>query len=255
MLETVPGVERFTPIYYRIQEAVRHRIVSGAARPGERLPSESELARDFGTTRLTVRHALTRLVYDGLITRHPGRGTFVAQPASVVSHVDTLKCHSFEQQVALDGRRVEYRVLSYRTVAAPADVARRLGLPVKAGVYRLERLRRIGARVVGLELRHFPAGLGKQVTPDMLARRAAYDFLCEILGEPIPTIEVSLTAMPAPTRLAVQLGVAPGSAVMVRDHVFRDGRARVVQCGKSSFPGDIRMDYVLGQTVTPMSGD
>src|SRR3546814_11452241 len=82
MTEALPATDQFTPIYYRIQESMRRRIVEGEFQPGARLPSESELARDFGTTRVTVRQALMRLVYDGLIERHYGRGTFVIESRS-----------------------------------------------------------------------------------------------------------------------------------------------------------------------------
>ena len=106
MAERLSGAERFTPIYFRIQEALRGRISTGALGPGDRMPSETELARDYRTTRVTVRHALSRLAYEGLIVREAGRGTFVADPASIVSPIDTLKVHSFEQQVAQRGKAV-----------------------------------------------------------------------------------------------------------------------------------------------------
>src|SRR3546814_20548676 len=106
MTEAIPATDQFTPIYYRIQEAMRRRIVEGEFQPGARLPSESELARDFGTTRVTVRHALIRLVYDGLIERRSGRGTFVRESSSIVSRIDTLMVHSYARPVRTDKRSV-----------------------------------------------------------------------------------------------------------------------------------------------------
>jgi GntR family transcriptional regulator len=246
MLMPSDAADRFTPIYFRIQESVRERIVSGAVRPGERLPSEPELARTFSTSRLTVRHALARLEYDGMIERRPGRGTFVAQPNAVVSQVNTMKTHSFEEQVALGGKAVTYRVLAWRAVAAPARVAERLAIEEGARIYRLDRLRVVDGRTVGLEVRHVPEASGRQITRDMVERLSAYDFMSAVLGERIPAIEVSLTAETAGKRTAALLGVKPGSAIMIRDHVFRNSAGRVVQHGLSSFPGDIRMNYVLG---------
>lgn len=85
----------------------------------------------------------------------------------------------------------------------------------------------------------------------MIERLSAYDFMSAVLGERLPAIEVSLTAETAGKRTATLLGIEPGSAIMIRDHVFRNAEGRVVQCGLSSFPGDIRMNYVLGGVPSP----
>ena len=60
-------------IYGDLKLGIERRIYS----PGGRLPSESELCRQYGVTRDTVRHALSLLVREGLIVKHPGKGSFV----------------------------------------------------------------------------------------------------------------------------------------------------------------------------------
>ncbi len=60
---------------------VRRQIDEGAWRPGDRLPNERELAQRFGLARNTLRRGLGALEAEGAITRHVGRGTFVAAPA------------------------------------------------------------------------------------------------------------------------------------------------------------------------------
>jgi GntR family transcriptional regulator, uxu operon transcriptional repressor len=52
--------------------------------PGSRLPTERQLAADLGVTRSGVRHALSALEADGLISREVGRGTFLRAPAAAV---------------------------------------------------------------------------------------------------------------------------------------------------------------------------
>lgn len=62
-------------------EGLAHRILQEAAnaglRPGRRLPTERQLADDFGVSRTTVRQALARLEAFGAISREVGRGTFI----------------------------------------------------------------------------------------------------------------------------------------------------------------------------------
>ena len=64
----------------RVEQFVRDRIRSGELKPGDPIPPECQLAEQFRLSRTTVRQALSRLVYDGLIDRHRGRGSFVAEP-------------------------------------------------------------------------------------------------------------------------------------------------------------------------------
>jgi DNA-binding GntR family transcriptional regulator len=70
----------FVPLYYQLQEVLKEQIESGLWAPGEALPSEPELARRFGISRVVVRQALAILEDDRQIVRVKGRGTFVAEP-------------------------------------------------------------------------------------------------------------------------------------------------------------------------------
>jgi GntR family transcriptional regulator len=69
----------FVPLYYQLQEVLKERIESGRWQPGDAMPSEPELARGFGVSRVVVRQALAILEDDRQIVRIKGRGTFVAQ--------------------------------------------------------------------------------------------------------------------------------------------------------------------------------
>ena len=70
----------FVPLYYQLQEALKEQVESGTWRPGDTLPSEPELARRYGVSRVVVRQALAILEDDRQIVRVRGRGTFVAEP-------------------------------------------------------------------------------------------------------------------------------------------------------------------------------
>lgn len=70
----------FVPLYYQLQELLKEQIESRLWRPGDLLPSEPELARRYGVSRVVVRQALAILEDDRQIVRVRGRGTFVARP-------------------------------------------------------------------------------------------------------------------------------------------------------------------------------
>jgi len=70
-------------------ERLRRALAAGRWRPGDRLPPERSLAREFGVARSTLRAALEALAREGLIWRHVGQGTFVCglEPEGVVANL------------------------------------------------------------------------------------------------------------------------------------------------------------------------
>ena len=69
---------RGTPKFKVILDALRESVISGEYREGARLPSETDLVRRFGVSRMTIVKAFKELQQQGLVVRRPGSGTFVA---------------------------------------------------------------------------------------------------------------------------------------------------------------------------------
>jgi DNA-binding FadR family transcriptional regulator len=67
--------------YERIAARLTGDISAGRLAPGDRLPSERELARRLGVGRASVREALAALALDGVLETRPGSGSFVAADA------------------------------------------------------------------------------------------------------------------------------------------------------------------------------
>ena len=243
------GRDRFIPVYARIQDRIRTAIAYGALKPGDRLPTEKELSAEFGTTRSTVRHAIDRLVYEGLVVRHVGRGTFVAEKEVLRSPIDSRCCITFEEQVAITGHQVTYRSAALDLVPAPPRVAELFGLPPDAEVYKLERVRMITEQPVGIEIRYLPQEIGRHITGEMLTRCSVHAFVSNIIGEPIPTIVVSVTAELADSYIAKHLEISEGSAVTVRTNSHHITNGNAVICGRSIFRGDVATEYVLGRAL------
>lgn len=65
--------------YYTLMEELKQEILSGAIKPGEKLPSENELSDRYQISRHTVRKALSILINEGYIEAEHGRGTFCSQ--------------------------------------------------------------------------------------------------------------------------------------------------------------------------------
>src|ERR687888_246521 len=70
------------PKYRQVYATLRRDIEAGKYHPGERLPSEAQLVRTFGASRITVGRAVRDLQLAGLVARRPGSGTFVRAPGA-----------------------------------------------------------------------------------------------------------------------------------------------------------------------------
>jgi GntR family transcriptional regulator len=65
------------PDYQRIAGDIRGKIATGELRPGDRLPSISQLQQQYGVSAQPVKSALLVLQTEGLVEGHQGRGVFV----------------------------------------------------------------------------------------------------------------------------------------------------------------------------------
>jgi GntR family transcriptional regulator len=231
----------------RIQEMLRMQIANGRFAAGAQLPSETELAENFRTTRTTVRQALAQLIFEGLITRRVGLGTFVAT-RPVVSRINAEHVRSFEEQMEESGTHVTFRLLSFNVERPSAPVAAALDLLPHADVYRMRRLRLVDDEIIGLEDRTMPERIGSAVSASALVTRPATRIVEAALGTPLGGMTVSVGAMAAPTDIARELGIRRGNPVLVRSHVFFDQEGQPALTGESIYRGDkYRFTYGFGK--------
>lgn len=73
------------PYYRQVQDQIAALIQSGQLKPGDRLPSVRDLAKDLLVSLITIRRAYSELDQAGLIVRKQGQGTFVAEDVQAAS--------------------------------------------------------------------------------------------------------------------------------------------------------------------------
>jgi DNA-binding GntR family transcriptional regulator len=121
------------PKYARVVTELRRRIEEGVYRPGDMLPSESQLVREFGIGRTTIVRALQMLQTDGWITREHGLGSYVkARPAAGERSNTRLGRAVLELPETTPG----FSLLHAGPVQVPAHVAGLLGVEGGTAVLR-----------------------------------------------------------------------------------------------------------------------
>ena len=125
-------------LYNQIAQKLITDIQDGVYRPGDRLPSENELAAIHGVHRLTARMAITALVEKDLIYRHQGRGAFVKEQKLDYSLNFST---NFTQTLFKLGYLPCLRILSSKVIPATEELARLLETNVENSVTRIKVLR------------------------------------------------------------------------------------------------------------------
>lgn len=78
------------PLPHQVASTLRSRIIDGIWGAGEQIPSEDELAKEFGVSRATIREAVSLLTVQGFLAKRRGVGTFVGQPKAISGGLETL---------------------------------------------------------------------------------------------------------------------------------------------------------------------
>ena len=208
-------------LYLQVRDMLAERIARREWKPGFVVPNEGELARELGVSAGTVRKALDLMEEGCLVTRRQGKGTFVKDQASdsAVARFNKLR--------GPNGERVSEaaRPVDITEGAASELECGRLGLRAGADVFRVHRLRRVGAQNVLVEEATLPA----ELFPGLCDKRAVCDdisLLAQEYGLLLGRAEERVAIDAAPSAVADRLGVASETRLMMLDRVIfmLDGR-------------------------------
>ena len=161
-------------LHHQVYLDLRRSLDAGRWRPGDRLPTERELAAHYGCSLITVRRALGELVREGRIERTRGRGTHVLRPRIERDFAEAL---SFTAEMQRRGLDPETRLIVARPESAGERVAEALGLGPGSPTLYLERLRVAGGEPILLEQVHLPAERFPGLLASDLEHESLYDLL------------------------------------------------------------------------------
>lgn len=205
VLPALPG----EPAYLRIKRWVVEHIGHGRLQMGDQVPSESELVRMFGVSRMTAHRALRELTAEQVLRRVQGLGTFVAEP-KVASTVVAIR--SIQDEIESRGHRYSSEVLKLeRTRLGESDVP--LALPDGAPLFHALVLHKENGIPLQLEDRY----VNPEIAPDFLKQ----DFSMVVPGDylvsvsPIWRAEHSIEAVMPNRQVARLLKLKPDEPCLV----------------------------------------
>jgi len=223
-------------VHGQIEDWLSDAIAAGTLSPGDRLPTEHDLAAWLGVSRMTLRHALAELALRGLVTRTVGRGggTFVAE-AKLEQDLTTLA--GFSEQLRRHGKAAGARVLAAAEIPASAAAAAALELADGDPVIEVRRIRLADGKPVVIEHSLFPAVL----CPDMLESRldgSLYELLEDKYGLRPYRARESLEPVVAGVREAEALEIDEGAPLMLVERTAYSITGRPLEFARDLFRGD-----------------
>jgi GntR family transcriptional regulator len=220
------------PRYRRIEQALRERI--SELQPGDPLPSDAGLCAEFGVSRMTARHAVQRLVDEGLVVRERGRGSFVAEPPD---HRRANRLLAFSSEMRRHGRRPGSKLLERRVRPATDVEAAELGLRPGSSIVLLRRVRCADGEPIALET----AVLIEACAATVLAADVEGGSLHEALardGIVLRRGQATIGAAAASLEDAAELGLQVGDPLLVERRVIQDTHGRRVEVTESRYQAD-----------------
>ncbi|MEO8288175.1 MAG: GntR family transcriptional regulator [Chloroflexota bacterium] len=162
------------PLYAQVKQALQQEI-ENRMKPGDALPSEPELEKRFGVSRITVRRALDELASDGLIMRQQGKGTFVREQPIAQELTRLLSWSVQMRQMGLEPASAGCEI---DLVEPTKEYGALLELPPGAQVVRIRRLRLANNEPICIMTNYIPEAL----VPGLMAQGLIDDSLYATLA-------------------------------------------------------------------------
>ncbi|WP_240138236.1 GntR family transcriptional regulator [Streptomyces sp. MUM 178J] len=233
---TAVGGGRAVPRYVQIADEIVQQIRAGVLKPGDMVPSESELVERYGVSGGTIRKAMAEVRASGLVDTRHGKGSMVKdRPPVRLRSSDRFRAShrrggkaAYLAESAQSGATAKVSVLYIGPTEVPEEIAERLG--VEAGTQVLARRRLYFRNGVPVETAtsYLPWDVVKDI-PELFAENPGPGGIYARLeddGHVFAEFVETLLARPAAKAEASELALSPGAPVvhLIRNAVTETGR-------------------------------
>ncbi|MFD7320673.1 GntR family transcriptional regulator [Streptomyces sp. NPDC059875] len=233
---TTAGGGRAVPRYAQIAEEIVQQIQAGVLKPGDLVPSESELVERYGVAGGTIRKAMVEVRASGLVETRHGKGSIVKdRPPVRLRSSDRFRAShrrggkaAYLAESAQSGATAKVSVLYIGPVEAPDDIAERLDVEVGTQILARRRLYFRNGVPVETATSYLPWDVVKDI-PELFSENPGPGGIYARLeddGHVFTEFVETLQARPAAKAEASELALSPGAPVihLLRNAVTKAGR-------------------------------
>ncbi len=229
------------PIYAQIANELRRSIRQGVYKPGERLPTEAQLAERFGVNRHTLRRAVSLLKSEGQIRVDQGRGMFVATTAI---RYPIGKRVRYNETLRAQGRIASYKLIRVIAIPADATIAREMEIKPGEPVVLMERLGLADGEPIDVATRYFPCSRLPNILHHCQYATSISKMFREIYGYDHLRRSTRVSARNVKPQDAQLLELPLNAPILLTEAVNVGQNAQVIEYCVTRFRGD-RMELVF----------
>ena len=226
------------PLYYRVFRTLERRLRDHRYKQGERLPSEDELCREFGASRITIRQAVGRLVDLGHVTRRRGSGTFVSARHEE-RPPETVKFTAALEDLFAQVETVSTKSAQITEEQPPIDVRTLLGLDEDTPVVVVRRVRAFRDQVFSLSTNYLPRHVRAKLSESDLYRYPLLQLLEERLHVDFRYADQLMEARLADEDVVKMLGIRFGDPVLFVERLMYAEGPRPFEVVRSYYRADV----------------
>ena len=224
------------PKYYLITNVLRQTFAEYDR--GDRVPSEIELAAQFGVSRVTLQRALAQLVDDGVVVRVQGKGTFYTGQGkkggaqAISGALESLMIYEHGASAKVIGKSCSREV--------PTDVRHRLELSPDEEVVSFRRVALVDTEPLAYIISYLPRDVGMKLYDDeeALTHSPIAYLLREKYGISLTHGEQTIDAVLAEPEVASALAFPIGSPLLRIERTLYTRKERPIQFMRSWYRSD-----------------
>ncbi len=231
------------PLYVQLKNIIREKISSEEWPPNSMIPSENELSRIYGISRMTVRSVITQFVTEGLLYRIQGKGTFVSDNKIEISGLHYVGIRSQLEEM---GHQVSTKLISCDITQADNYLSKKLEIIPGEDVYAIRRVRAAN----GVNISYHKSFVPVRLCPGLENRDLEGEQLCTTISTNYlltrSKVVETLESYIADERKADYLNVYPGyPLILLQDQIYSADNT-IFEYTRVYFRGDkikIRIEY------------
>jgi GntR family transcriptional regulator len=227
------------PIYYQIKQIIKGWIINREFNPGEKIPSENELADRFHVSRLTVRQAISQLTQEGFLTSKRGGGTFVTTNEKLI-HQFSLEFTGFMDDLFYQVSKSKTKSVKIEKISLPKLIKEKLELGNdEKEVVQIKRVRFLEDQAFAFTVNYLPVDIGKRISEKDLYKQSLLQVIEQNLNIPFTEAFQTTEASFADQEISEQLGIASGFPVLFVERIMYTKDRKPVEVVQTSYRGDL----------------